>query len=67
MIRIPASLFRIWLIASLLLLLLQSDGEGLPHDRSTFFYIGYFSTPFLLGLLIALVVFLVFNYLYNRK
>tara|TARA_B100001179_G_C18220756_1_gene245667 strand:+ start:144 stop:341 length:198 start_codon:yes stop_codon:yes gene_type:complete len=62
-----ASLFRIWLVTSLLLLLWQSYGGGLPHDQSASFYIGYFGTPFFFGFLIALVAFLVFKYFQKRK
>lgn len=61
------TLFRIWLIASLLILLWQTYGGGVPHDQSGSFYIGYFATPFFFGLLIALVAFLVFKYLQKGK
>jgi hypothetical protein len=55
----------IWLLAFLLLLLSQSFFGGIPHGESVSFYIGWFATPFFLGLLIALialVAFLVFKY-----
>jgi len=67
MISIRTSLFSIWLIASLLILLLQTYGGEVPHDQSISFYIGYFATPFFFGLLITLVVFLVFKYLHFQR
>ena len=65
--NLPTSLFRFWLIASLLLLLLQSYGGLLPHDQDVHFYVGYFATPFFLGFLMALAALLVSKYFQKRR
>ena len=51
--------FRIWLIGTLLLLLLQTYGGLQPQDQEPFFYVGYFATPILVAFALALTAHLV--------
>jgi len=46
---------RTSLILSSIFLLLMVYGEGIPKYQSTYFYLGYFSTPIVLSFLITFI------------
>ena len=44
-----------WLVVTLLILLKQLLGGGIPGHQSSYFYLGYFSTPIVLSFLITYI------------
>ena len=47
----------LFVILSLLLFLMQSYGGDLPSNASTYFYIGYFTTPLIISGLISSITY----------
>ena len=47
----------LFVILSLLLLFMQSYGGDLPSNASTYFYIGYFTTPLIISGLISSITY----------
>ena len=50
-------ILSLFVVISLLLFLMQAYGGDLPSSASTYFYIGYFSTPFIISGLISSLVY----------
>ena len=50
-------IISLFLVLSLLLFFMQSYGGDLPSNASTYFYIGYFTTPLIISGLISSVTY----------
>jgi len=50
-------IISLFLVLSLLLFFMQSYGGDLPSDASTYFYIGYFTTPLIISGLISSITY----------
>ena len=50
-------ILSLFVVISLLLFLMQGYGGDLPSSASAYFYIGYFSTPFIISGLISSLVY----------
>ena len=44
-----------WFLLTLLILLKQLLGGGIPEHQSSYFYLGYFSTPIVLSFFITFI------------